>query len=396
MNRNLSYFTFFLLGFIVCALTLRTLYGPPGSSGTATYAPIMARGGIGFDKVGSNPVRNAATKVGQYVVNIDTVGTPRRETSVQEFFGIPFGLPEEVVPKGQASGVIYTPDGYIITNNHVVDGAASLTVTTSDGEKYPARLIGRDPKSDLAIIKIDARKLLPFATFAREPVQIGDWVLAAGNALGLGQTVTVGIVSAKRDVPIDGKVLDGLIQTDAAINRGNSGGALADINGNLVGINTIILTTGPESGSIGIGFAIPSSHVANIAEQLVKKGKVVRPYMGIIYRPYDEDRRSALLRAGVQNPPKDGGAEIVEVVKGSPAERANLAAFDIILKINGQPVSVTMANEGGKVSISSEVGSTKIGDQVVLEVWHQASRRVSTVNVRVAEAPNDLPTRTQP
>ncbi len=390
MKRFWSYFIVFLLGFMVCAITLRTLYGPPGSSGSATYAPILARGGIGFEKAGPNPIRNAASKVGLYVVNIDTVGKPVRQLGMPDFFGMPFGTPEEVVPKGKASGVIYTANGYIITNNHVVEEAASLTVTTQDGEKYLAKLIGRDPKSDLAVIKIDPKKSLPFATFAKDPIQIGDWVIAVGNALGLGPTVTVGIVSAKRDVPIDGRLLEGLIQTDAAINRGNSGGALADINGNLVGINTVILTTSPDSGSIGIGFAIPSSHVASIVEQLVKNGKIVRPYMGIRYRPYDETRRNELLKAGAQNLPKDYGAEIVEVIKGSPAQQANLAPFDIILKINGKTVSATMQNEAGKVSISSEVGRMKVGERILLEVWHQSNGRIGTVGVRVAEAPLEL------
>ena len=159
----------------------------------------------------------------------------------------------------------------------------------------------------MAVIKIDAGGL-PYARFAPNPVQVGDWVIAVGNALGLGPTVTVGVVSAKRSVDIDGKMLEGLIQTDAAINRGNSGGALADVNGNLVGINTAILSTSPGGGNIGIGFAIPSSTVKTVVDQLVKSGKVVRPYMGIVYGPYNDDQRSKLIKDGVKNPPKQEGA----------------------------------------------------------------------------------------
>ncbi len=390
MSRFISYVVVFVLGFIACAVAFEIVDRSRGG-GMVTMAPVLPRGGVGIDKQGSNVIRNAAGIASEYVVNIDTVGKPVRESGFPDFFGFPFGgeQPEEVIPRGQASGVIYTSDGYIITNNHVVEDAQKLTVTTHGGKKFPAKLIGRDPRSDLAVIKIDAGGL-PYARFAPNPVQVGDWVIAVGNALGLGPTVTVGVVSAKRSVDIDGKMLEGLIQTDAAINRGNSGGALADANGNLIGINTAILSTSPGGGNIGIGFAIPSSTVKTVVDQLVKSGKVVRPYMGIVYGSYNDDQRTKLMRDGIKNLPRQDGALIGKVMTGSPADQAGLQPGDIILKINGKPISATMQTEDGKVSISSEVGKAKIGDRIILEVWQASDGQIANVGVRVAQAPESM------
>ncbi len=177
--------------------------------------------------------------------------------------------------------MIFSPNGYIITNNHVVQGATKLTVSLNNGKSYEAKLIGRDPTTDIAVIKIDAHGL-PYAQFNERKVDPGDWVIAVGSALGFQSTVTVGVVSALRGpININGTILQKVIQTDAAINKGNSGGALADLYGYLVGINTAIASTGTSEGSIGIGFAIPSMTAHNIAEQLIAHGKIVRPWLGI-------------------------------------------------------------------------------------------------------------------
>jgi len=387
MKKLISYVLVFCLGFIVCAWAINRFQGGSGAGIQSVNAP---RGGVGLLRGGSNQVREAAAMISEYVVNIDTIGRPiRRETG---FFGFPFGEPEEIIPRGQASGVVFSPNGYILTNNHVVEGATKLVVTLYSGKQYPARLIGRDPKTDLAVVKIDATGL-KYARFGdSNTLAVGDWVIAVGNALGLGPTVTIGVVSANKRGPIniDGKVLEQVIQTDAAINQGNSGGALADINGNLVGINTAIASTAPGGGSIGIGFAVPSSIARRIAEQLVKTGKVKRPWLGIRYAPYNAEFRRMLEARGVRNLPSEDGAMIVEVYQASPAAEAGLQPQDLILKINGRKVSGSGKAERGMVTIADEVENVKIGDRITLEVMHASTGRKGTIAVTIGEMPADF------
>ena len=391
MRKFVPYVIVFVLGFAACAWVIYHFFGSPTSfQGIASVnAP---RGGLALTSSGSNQVRKAAELVSSYVVNIDTVGRPSLGFGPGGFFGFPFGRPEEVTPRGQASGVVFTPNGYIITNNHVVKDAAQLTVTLVNGKRYPARLIGTDPTTDLAVIKIDANGL-KYATFGNsDTLGVGDWVIAVGNALGFKSTVTVGVVSAiRRRGDLEGKLpAEDLIQTDAAINRGNSGGALADLNGNLVGVNTAIATASPDGGNIGIGFAIPSNTAKRIADQLVKKGKVIRPWLGIGYVGLNDDTRAELRQRGVSNLPKQDGALIFEVYSGSPAAEAGLQPQDVILKFNGKPVSGRGKAERGKVVIADEILNVKVGDRVLMEVWHAADGHISTVGVRVAERPADV------
>lgn len=390
MNRFLSYLFVFILGFVICAWSIYYFYGTPASFGPQS-AGSAARGGIRLVSTGTNQVREAAKLISDYVVNIDTVGRPVRSggpLDLPDLFNFPFERPEDMIPRGQASGVIFNPDGYIITNNHVVEDAAQLSVTLHDDRKFPAKLIGRDPKSDLAVIKINAHDL-DYAKFAdSNTLQVGDWVIAVGNALGLGPTVTIGLVSAKRSqFDIDGKVFEGVIQTDAAINRGNSGGALADINGSLVGINTAIASTSPGGGSIGIGFAIPSNTAQNIAEQIMKHGKVVRPWLGVSYRGYNAEVRQLLERRGWANAPKQEGVQITDVYSGSPAAEAGLQPLDVILEINGKPVSASVSPEKGKVTVAEQVGKQRPGDRITLKVWHASDGHVGAVGVVVGEMP---------
>lgn len=393
MRKLISYVLVFVLGFVVCAWAIHYYYGSPREF-SAQSAGKAGGGGIKIINSEDNEVRDAARVVSEYVVNIDTVGRPRRVFGPGDdfgFFGFPFGGPEEVVPRGQGSGVIFTPDGYIVTNSHVVQGAATLTVTLKNGKRYPAKLIGRDPQSDLAVLKIDATGL-KYAKFAdSNTLQVGDWVIAVGSPLGFESTVTVGVVSATRRGPlnINGKVLEKVIQTDAAINPGNSGGALADLHGNLVGINTAIAST--SGGSVGIGFAIPSNTAEKIAEQIKDRGKVIRPYLGVRYTGLnDEDRgqiERALRREGVRVPPKIDGALVVEVYDGSPAKDAGLCPFDVIMEINGKPVSGDLKRQPGKVTVADEISKAKIGERITLKVWHNSSGHTGAVGVRVAEQP---------
>lgn len=382
MRKLISYVLVFVLGFAACAYIFRAFFGTPQGGAPLALAPVLQRGAPPVNQGGTNPVAIAAAKVEKSVVNIDTEGRPAM-SGFPDFF---FGPPQEVVPKGQASGVIISPNGYILTNNHVVANMQKVYVTLWEQEKkYPAEIIGRDPKTDLAVIKIKATSL-PAATFAQtNNLRVGDWVIAVGNALGLGTTVTVGVVSAtdRGRLNIEGTVLEHAIQTDAAINRGNSGGALADINGNIVGINAAIASTSPGGGSIGIGFAIPSGTARWVADQIIRRGKVVRPWLGVVYMQLDDTVRQELKSQGeIQLPPVDG-ALVREVVPGSPADQAGLLPLDVITEINGKSVkSVEL--------IADTVQKTKVGDIIDLTVWHARTSRTSKVGIRTAEMPRDL------
>lgn len=371
----------FVLGFAACAAILN--WAREGSFGSAheiavtnvptNSAPSITRGR-------DNSVAIAAEKIEKSVVNIDTEGKPMNGT-YPDVFG--FMRPQEAVPKGQASGVIMRQDGYILTNNHVVANTSKVYVTLWNKKRYPADIVGRDPKTDLAVIRIKEKKL-PAATFNKAQPKVGDWVIAVGNALGLGTTVTVGVVSAtdRGRLNIEGTVLENAIQTDAAINRGNSGGALADINGNIVGINTAIASTTPGGGSIGIGFAIPSKTATWVAGQIVAHGKVIRPWLGIVYMQLDDSNRKDLQTQLGQAPPVNG-ALIREVVQDSPAEHAGLSPLDVITEINGKKVKSVE-------SFSETIQQTKVGDILDLVVWHARTSRKSRIAVRTGEMPAGL------
>jgi serine protease Do len=232
--------------------------------------------------------------------------------------------------RGMGSGFIISPEGYIVTNQHVVRNASEITVTMHDGKKLPAELVGIDEKTDLAVVKVKSDKELPYARFGdSDETRVGDWVVAIGNPFGLGGSATAGIVSARgRD--IQAGPFDDFFQIDAPINQGNSGGPLFNLKGEVIGINTAIFT--PNGGNVGIGFAIPSNMAEGIIEKLRTTGRVDRGFLGVTIQPVDEDIAESL---GL---PSEGGALVASVVKGGPAEKAGIQVGDVIVSIDGTDV----------------------------------------------------------
>jgi serine protease Do len=292
----------------------------------------------------------------------------------RQFFGNQFSGPRRMLTPpehGVGSGVIVTKDGYILTNNHVVDNADKVNVTLNDGREFIAKVVGKDPKSDLAVIKIDAHDL-PAVSFADSAkAEIGDVVLAIGNPYAIGQTVTMGIISATGRATM-GLDYEDFIQTDAAINPGNSGGALVDAEGRLIGINTAIYSRG--GGNQGIGFAIPTDLAKGIMVSLIEHGKVTRGYLGVRI----QDITPPLAKEfELKN---DQGALLSEVVPNGPADKAGLKDGDVIVSFNGTPVTDSR-------HLKLEVAGIAPGDKVPVEIVRSGSHK--TIDVKVKELPGD-------
>ncbi|MFW7268478.1 Do family serine endopeptidase [Gluconacetobacter sp. Hr-1-5] len=261
----------------------------------------------------------------------------------QQQMPFPFPFPFQMMPQQQrrtvearGSGFIISADGFVVTNNHVVKGATKVTVTLDDGTILPAKIIGRDSKTDLALLKVTTQSKLRFIELGdSDKVEPGEWVVAVGNPFGLGGTVTAGIVSARgRDIG-DGPY-DSFIQVDAPINRGNSGGPLFTQDGKVVGVNTAILS--PTGGSIGIGFAIPSDVVKNVVDQLQKTGHVTRGYLGVVAQVITPAMAKALGLKPASDGAPPSGALVASISNSSPAEKAGLKAGDVITTLNGQKI----------------------------------------------------------
>ena len=272
---------------------------------------------------------------------------------------------------GQGSGFFISADGYAVTNNHVVDKADEVEVMTDDGKTYSAKVIGTDPRTDLALIKVDGGSF-PFAKIADKAPRIGDWVLAVGNPFGLGGTVTAGIVSAcGRD--IGAGPYDDFLQIDAPVNKGNSGGPTFDIDGNVVGVNTAIFS--PSGGSVGIAFAIPASTVDSVVSQLKDKGTVMRGWIGVQIQPVSKDIADSL---GLKS---TDGALVAEPQAGSPAEKAGIKAGDVITSVNGEKIQ--NARE-----LARRIGSMAPGTSVKLAVLQKGSEK--TLTLTLGELPRDV------
>ncbi|WP_408904630.1 MULTISPECIES: Do family serine endopeptidase [Nguyenibacter] len=299
----------------------------------------------------------------------------------QQQMPFPFPFPFQMMPQqpqrrtieARGSGFIISADGYVVTNNHVVKGATKVTVTLDDGTALPAKIVGRDPKTDLALLKVTTQSKLRFIELGEsDKVEPGEWVIAVGNPYGLGGTVTAGIVSARgRDIG-DGPY-DSFIQVDAPINRGNSGGPLITQDGKVVGVNTAILSPG-GGGSIGIGFAIPSDVVKNVVYQLEKTGHVTRGYLGVVAQLITPAMAKALgLKPAAPGVPPSG-ALVASVSNGSPAEKAGIKAGDVITTLNGQKVD-------SPHDLAVKVASITPGTKATLGFLRNNAEQTATVTI---------------
>ena len=291
-----------------------------------------------------------------------------------------FRMPRQQREEGLGSGVIVSPNGYILTNNHVVDHATTVTVIMQDKHEYKASVVGTDPKTDIAVLKVDAGTLNPITIGDSDKVQVGDYVLAVGNPFGVGKTVTMGIVSATGRANLGIEDYEDFIQTDASINPGNSGGALVNDRGELIGINTAMLANGSR-GNQGIGFAVPIKVARTVMDQIVKDGKVTRAYLGVMAQEVTPSIAKAF------HVPEVRGALIGDVSPNSPAQRAGLEKGDIILDINGEPV-----NNSAELRI--RVSLMAPGTKVNVKVFRDGAEK--TLPLTLAAMPTETAKNEQP
>jgi serine protease Do len=351
--------------------------GRPASPASNPAAAAAPAGGAAFLPRPANDVFPAIAKAEtSAVVNVTTSQTVQManfEGPFEQFFGrrFDFGVPENrrQTQVGAGSGFIIDPAGYVLTNQHVVDGAEHVTVTLADGHRYKAKVVGKDGRTDVALLKIEPRETLTSLKLGdSDRAEVGEWVMAVGNPFGLGgNSVTVGVVSYKgrpldlsgRRTPID------MIQTDAAINPGNSGGPLLDTSGDVIGINSLIITRGAPQNS-GVGFAVPIDEVKQILPQLRDKGHVVRGWLGVSVQSMDEDLAQSF---GLKD---NHGALVSDVVSRSPAEKAGLLAGDIIVSVDGKTMAdgdaLTHAISSKAPGTTMEIGALRDGSHKTLSV----------------------------
>ncbi|MDP2824642.1 MAG: Do family serine endopeptidase [Sulfuritalea sp.] len=328
--------------FVVKTLKPEWLVELPGDGPRVAAVATVLEAPAGSETQRHGSYADAAKKAIPAVVHIFTsqeVKGPRNpfmnDPIFRHFFGDRFGEQSQR-RSGLGSGVVVSPEGYILTNFHVVDGADEIEVAHNDGRKYKARVVGSDPESDLAVLRIPADHRLPVMAFgSSDTLRVGDVVLAIGNPFGVGQTVTSGIVSALGRSHLGINTFENFIQTDAAINPGNSGGALVDSNGHLVGINTAIYSQ--SGGSMGIGFAIPVSLARSVMEQIIRTGSVTRGWVGIEVQELTAELAESFKLSGTE------GALIAGVMRGSPADKAGIKPGDVLIRVSGKPVKDAQA-----------------------------------------------------
>jgi len=379
-----------LAGIAVLSATLIGSYASLTTSHASNPSPAVEERPVAMS--GSLPAAgftDVAKAVTPAVVNITTSGAEQVSDAAkprgrgEEFFGSPFGPfgprrfgppmePRERRGGGQGSGVIVSPDGYVLTNNHVIDGAKTVTVTLPDKREFKGRIVGGDPKSDIAVIKIDGNQLptIPWGDSGR--LQVGEYVLAIGNPFGLSSTVTLGIVSALGRGRMGITQYEDFIQTDAAINPGNSGGALVNTKGELIGINTAIFSQ--TGGYQGVGFAVPTGMSKPIYESLVTTGKVVRGYLGIGIQDLNQDLAKSFNLKG------SNGAVVTDVKEEGPAEKAGLKQGDVITAFQGTPIEDAM-------TLQRAVTRSPVGSKAAVKITRDGQE--NDLSVTIGELPDN-------
>lgn len=382
----------FVIGGLVGSwATAKTRKAPLNSKGPVSFLVSNAPGqAIGSQVSFTNGFAPVAKAVLPAVVNIASTKTVHNPDQLSPLFSDPlfrqffgqgnsqFRVPHTEREHSLGSGVIVNGDGYILTNNHVVDGSSDIEVSLPDKRQFKGHVVGTDPKTDLAVVRIDTKGLTPVVLGDSSHVAVGDFALAVGNPFGVGETVTMGIISATGRGGLGIENYEDFIQTDAAINPGNSGGPLVNVQGQVVGINTAIITGGGEGGgNEGVGLAIPSNMAKNVMQQIVEHGKVVRGSMGVVIQPVTPDLATAFHLTGAVR-----GALVAQVNSGSPAEKAGLKSGDIILDLNGAPVTDSR-------DLSLKISTMSPGNVVRLKVVRDGKEQ--DVSVTLAELPAKAP-----